>query len=318
MASFRKRGETWRAEVFCQGVRESATFATKAAAQAWATRTEADLLARKRGELPRKTVADALARYALEVSPRKRGQRWELLRLAAYGREPWAQLWLADLHAPVLGAWRDQRLQGVTPGSVQRDVNLLRAVFRTARREWRWIDHDPFEGFADPGQNRPRTRRIGWREVRAICRALGYPGSSKSAEVARMFLIALRTAMRAGEILSLTPATVDLQARVAYLTNTKNGDDRAVPLTRAAARLFKGWQGWTVDAASRDALFRKARKAAGIEGLTFHDSRAEAATRLARKVDALTLARITGHRDLKLLMTTYYRETAEQIARRLR
>ena len=195
-------------------------------------------------------------------------------------------------------------------------MNLLRAVFTVARKEWRWIDHDPFDGFANPGQNKPRTRRIQAREVWALCKRLRQAGG-KSAEVALMFRIALKTGMRAGEILSLTPADVDLTQRVAYLKDTKNGDDRAVPMARAAARLFEGWRGWSVDAAARDALFRKARKAAGLSGFTFHDSRAEALTRLARRVDVLTLARISGHRDLKLLMQTYYRETAGQIAQRL-
>lgn len=317
MASFsRLPSGLWRAQIFKHGNRQSATFETKGAAQQWATRVEADLDALKRGLLPRKTVAEALQKYSEEVSPKKKGRRWEQLRLVAYQREKWAALWLEDLHAPTLAAWRDTRLQGVTPGSVQRDVNLLRAVFTTARKEWRWLAHDPFEGFTNPGQNKPRTRRIQALEVWAICRRLRRAGG-QSAEVARMFRIALKTGMRAGEILSLTPATVDLVNRVSYLTDTKNGEDRAVPMTRAAARLFVGWQGWTVDAENRDALFRKARKAAGLSGFTFHDSRAEALTRLARKVDVLTLARISGHRDLKILMQTYYRETAGQIAQRL-
>jgi hypothetical protein len=42
-----------------------------------------------------------------------------------------------------------------------------------------------------------------------------------------------------------------------------------------------------------------------------------ALTSLARKVDVMTLARISGHKDLRILMNTYYRETAEQIAARL-
>ena len=54
-----------------------------------------------------------------------------------------------------------------------------------------------------------------------------------------------------------------------------------------------------------------------IKGLTFHDSRAYALTALARKVDVLTLAKISGHRDLRILSNTYYRESAEDIAQRL-
>lgn len=317
MASYRKRGDTWRAEVVRNGTRQSATFQTKAAAVAWATALEADLLALKRGDVPKKTVRQALERYAEEVSPGKRGSRWELLRLNAWCREPWAERWLAALTADDLGKWRDRRLLGVSRGTVQRDFNLLRAVFTKARKEWGWIKTNPLDGVTMPGENKARTRRVHWREVRAVCRALGYPGDSKSAEVALMFLIALRTGMRAGEILSLTPARVDTKARVAHLTMTKNGDPRDVPMTRAATRLFVGWSGWTVTVGSRDALFRKACRRAGVKGLHFHDSRAEALTRLSRKVDVLTLARISGHRDVNLLSRVYYRESAAQIAQRL-
>lgn len=319
MASFSKLPSgLWRAQVARKGARKSATFETKSAAQQWAAKIETELLDVSRGNLPRKTVAEAFKRYAAEVSPTKAGARWEVLRLAAYGRETWANRWLAELSPSDLAAWRDRRLVGgITPGSVQRDFNLLNAVFTKARKEWKWLHVSPLADVDNPGDNKPRERRIGWQEARAICRALGYPGPTKSAEVAHAFLIALRTAMRKGELLSLRPEKVDLRKRVAYLKDTKNGDDRAVPMTRAGARLFKGWKGWTVESASMDALFRKATARCGIDDLHFHDSRAEALTRLARKVDVLTLAKISGHRDLNFLLRVYYRETAEQIAARL-
>lgn len=72
-----------------------------------------------------------------------------------------------------------------------------------------------------------------------------------------------------------------------------------------------------MDSPTRDALFRKARKRAGLEGFTFHDSRAEALTRMSRKLDAFELARVSGHRDLSTLLQRYYRATASEIALKL-
>ena len=63
-----------------------------------------------------------------------------------------------------------------------------------------------------------------------------------------------------------------------------------------------------------DALFRKARDKALIANLHFHDTRAEALTRMSKKVEVLTLAKISGHRDLKILLNTYYRESMEAVA----
>ena len=54
-----------------------------------------------------------------------------------------------------------------------------------------------------------------------------------------------------------------------------------------------------------------------IEDLHFHDSRAEALTRMARKVDVMTLAKISGHKDLRMLQNVYYRESPEEIAQRI-
>lgn len=320
MAHFYKMAKGWRAQVARLGVRQSQTFATKAAAEAWARQVESDLLARKRGALPRYTVLQALEKYAAEVSPTKKGCAWEVKRLAAFGREPWAGKLLQDLTAADLAKWRDHRLQSVTPGSVRRDLTVLRSVFKLAIREWQWIDVSPLDGLTIPAENKPRTRRITWREVRAQCRALGYQTGqvgTKSQEVALAFLIGLRTAMRAGEILSLTPEAVDLVGRVAHLRDTKNGDDRDVPLSRAALRLFRSWKGWTVDSASLDALFRKARVRARLSGFTFHDSRAEALTRMSAKLDPFELARVSGHKDMGILLSRYYRKSASEIALKL-
>jgi integrase len=67
-----------------------------------------------------------------------------------------------------------------------------------------------------------------------------------------------------------------------------------------------------------DALFRKARRNAGLSGFVFHDARRTALTRMSKRLHPMQLARISGHRDLKTLLTTYYAETVEDIGARLR
>lgn len=100
------------------------------------------------------------------------------------------------------------------------------------------------------------------------------------------------------------------------------GRPREIPFSRAAARLLQPIAGrehcFTVTSASLDVLFRKAKAALEIEGLHFHDSRAEALTRLSRKVDVMTLAKISGHKDLRVLQEHCYPETSAQIAARRR
>lgn len=332
MASITEYKNGWRVFVTVAGKRKTKTFITKRDAREWLAHTEAEM--RKDKDAPedeRHTVADMFARYLRDVSTKKQGAKKEQLRLDAFARDfpHLAALPLAEFKTPQLVEWRDARLKKVAPSSVVRDINLLRNVFIVARKEWHWIKHHPFDGLKVPQEGAPRDRRVDpWKEVRPIVRSLGYVTGqapvTKSQEVALAFLVALRTAMRAGEILQLGKGTLDIQkrvARVAHKTQYLTMKPRAIPLTRHAVRLLtpvaSADKCFTVDSDSLAALFVKAKNRMMIKGLQFRDSRAEALTRLARKVDVLTLSKISGHKDLEMLSRVYYRETAEDIAARL-
>lgn len=106
---------------------------------------------------------------------------------------------------------------------------------------------------------------------------------------------------------------------MARLPKTKNGDARAVPLSARAVellRLLPGRRPFTISSASLDTLFRKARDRAGVADLHFHDSRGEAITRLARKLDLMELCDMIGHRDPKSLLF-YYKASPERTAAKL-
>jgi integrase len=110
-----------------------------------------------------------------------------------------------------------------------------------------------------------------------------------------------------------------VNGRVAHLPKTKNGYARNVPLSSRAieilAQLPDGESTlFNVAGASLDALFRKAKARAIIEDLHFHDTRREALSRLAKKVDVLTLAKISGHRDLRILSNVYYQTDMGEVA----
>src|SRR3546814_10155178 len=71
-----------------------------------------------------------------------------------------------------------------------------------------------------------------------------------------------------------------------------------------------------------DALFRKARDTAALRDaelkkIHFHDSRREAATRLASKIDVMELARMGGWKNVNILYKTYYAPAIESIADKL-
>jgi integrase len=350
MASFRKTPNgTWRAELFVNGFRESGTFTTKAQAAAWASQRETELRQGKdAGVISGKTVRDAFHKYEKEVSRTKRGHRFEALRMAALAEIPigekrikFGDIKLSDLTAAHLGQLRDARLalnlgeaeedvdepvKAVKGSTVNREFNLLSHVFSTARREWKWISESPTKDVRRPKNPPPRDRRPSADEIERICLSCGFneePVTTVSQRVAVAFLFAIETAMRAGEICALRAEWID--GSVAHLPADiiKNGFKRDVPLSRRALQLLaylpevdEGMPVFGLTAPSLDALFRKIRGRCAIDGLTFHDTRHEAITRLAKKLNVLELARMVGHRDLKMLQV-YYNETAAEIASRL-
>ena len=320
----RKSGAKWRVEIVRAGQRTSATFETKSAASQWGIREEAALIAESRGAFPRRTFAEAIDKYVRDVSSKKAGEKFERLRLEALARDfpDLVGKQLSKLTTADMVAWRDARLKRVTKGSVQRDINLISHVFSKARLEWKWMGESPLTGMQAPGDNAPRDRLPTNSEIRRILRFLGHVTgrlpSTKQQETAFAFLLALRTGMRAGEVLQLGPNAVrGSVATVHHKMEYRTGKPRIVPLSRHTLRLLRGFQGFTLSSESLDALFRKARDALLIKDLHFHDARAAALTRFSRKVDVLELARISGHKDLRLLMSVYYRASSEDIAGRL-
>lgn len=146
--------------------------------------------------------------------------------------------------------------------------------------------------------------------------------------------------MRRGELISLSPANVDLNKRVASLSMTKNGSSRQVPLSSRAVTVFEEllqheravFFPLRADAITRafERAVARARKLYVQEctennmvvdpnflvDLCFHDLRHEATSRLAETFPLHELAKITGHRDTKMLMR-YYHPRAEDLAKKL-
>lgn len=321
MGTIRKRGRRWRAEVCIEGRRASSSFPTKSEAAAWVLQQEAEFTGTATGH----TFAQACDRFAAEVSTKRRGARWEILRLAKWRESPMGLRPLAKITPAELGAWRDARLASVSPGTVRREMGLLVDVFTIARREWGWIKASPMPDVKRPPNPPPRRRRITDDEVDAMAKALTVGerlhAFTATGRVGLAFLFALETAMRSGEILGLRWPDVHEEKRYVVLPRTKNGDRREVPLSARALEILavlprSDGPCFGLDAAQRDALFRKARDKAGLSGFTFHDTRATAIWRLSKKLDVLQLARMIGHRDINSLRH-YYAESAEEIARLL-
>ena len=77
-----------------------------------------------------------MLRYQREVTPTKRGARWESIRLDAMLNmaELPLDMPVARIAPDDFNAWRAARLRSVSAGTVLREFGILSAVFETARR----------------------------------------------------------------------------------------------------------------------------------------------------------------------------------------
>lgn len=156
---------------------------------------------------------------------------------------------------------------------------------------------------------------------------LGWNGKSRPQTteqwVAAAFKLAVLSAMRRGEILSLDWGEIHFHLQYAHLDMTKNGEERDVPLSREALHLLKllgpgkpNDRVFPIKPGTLDSVFRKARRIKKLLHVRFHDSRREATTKIASKFNILELSEITGHKDLQMLKI-YYRPNPTELAKRL-
>jgi integrase len=311
MPSIRKRGQRYQARVILKGFSpETRTFATSYEALAWAAARELDLSNTATGAATKDpssaqspgppSLREALNRYSREVTPAKRGAAQELVRIEHWKAHPYSQLPLDEIKPHHLARYRDERLAaGKAGNTVRLDLALLSQLFETARKEWAGCEDlsNPLRSVRKPKVAPGRDRRVSPEEEAAILANL--PRTVSLAAV-----VAVETAMRRSELLSLRWERIDLTKRLALLPVTKNGRPRKVPLSpravEALTQLSPQPHGPVLPITRGNTLtraFARACKVLKITGMRWHDLRHEAITRLLeRGLTVPEVASISGHR----------------------
>ncbi|WP_224964750.1 tyrosine-type recombinase/integrase [Acinetobacter guillouiae] len=340
---YQTKNNRWRAEVSLNSeTRSTKTFELESSAKKWAKEKQREQILNEATQkaINRQTiitVEDALGRYAREESAHKKTAKKETQRIKYFQKNlPNVDWPLVNYRSEFLKQWQDsvmkRSIRPLKASSVLRDYSTLSAFFNWCRKDKGWIDFNPVENIRKPRKPEHRERRTEIGELQAILAALKYvPGTvptTKMQEVGLVWLIAMATGMRSSEIVNRPINEVSLTKRFILLPDTKNGSARKVPLDDFALHLWSLAlkidrkacpKVFTISNSSRDSLFRKARKSAGLENadLTFHDSRHEAASLMARRIkNALTLCKIFGWKDPKQALV-YYNPTTDEILEEL-
>ena len=304
MSSIRKRGETYQAQVRLSGGRaSSATFKTKAEAQVWVREQSFTLSQMPKNRDERTTLGDIIERFISDVIPLRQSGNVETFRLGAICRHPIASKRLAEINNSDLCSYRDQRLQQVKRNTLVREFGLLRTVVLTAINEWGITVDNPLSNFHIKREPDQRLRRLSLDELEQLISA-----ECNNPYTKPMILLALETAMRLGELLSLKWSRVDLDRGFVELQKTKNGHGRMVPLTAAALSVLSNLERdgdvvFPVKPGTLKQSWVRLVKRAGIDDLRFHDLRHEAISRLLEK--GLTIpeaASVSGRKTASMLL----------------
>jgi integrase len=332
MASFRKRGPyQWQAQVRKKGhPLQTKTFDTRAAAETWARAIEVEMdqgTFISRAEAESTTLKELLERYLQEITPLKKGAATEATRILAFIKHPLAQRIVAGIRGVDIARYRDERLAEVSPATVKRDLTILSHLFEVTRKEWSIHVLNPVREIKLPPHSNARDRRLQTGkdgEESEEERLLEACREARNPHLLPIVRLALETAMRQGELISLRWENIDLDRRIAHLPDTKNGESRTVPLSTTAIKVLRAlprsinnrvFPGLTTEAVKRS--YTRAVRRTGIENLRFHDLRHEATTRLFEKgLNIMEVASITGHKDLRMLRR-YTHLKAEDLARKL-
>lgn len=243
MATFEKRGPgQWRAKVRKKGFPvQTHTAKTRKAAEAWAKQVETEMeqgLFVSSKEAQRTTLGEALERYAKEVSAAKKSVDMELCRIGMWRKHPLALRSLASLRGMDFAKYRDERLAaGKAANTIRLELAIVSHLFTIAKKEWGMESlANPVRAIRLPAPGRARSRRLVGDEEERLLAACE---SSRSTALKDLVVLALETAMRQGELLSLRWPNIDLHRKVAHLPETKNGESRDVPLSPQAREILR-------------------------------------------------------------------------------
>lgn len=275
------------------------------------------------------TLREAFETYRTRISILKKGYAQEKYRIEQITRSSLGDKIVRLITSVDIASYRDQRLTEVnartkkplSPATVRLELSLLSNLFDIARIEWGYCDGNPVKNVRKPKTPPGRERRLAPREERQILR---YCHSHKNQELYSIVVLALETAMRQGEILSLRWENINLKASVAHLPDTKNGSRRDVPLSLTArealirlgvqqrGKVFS-YTGNGIKSTWRFMLMRL-----GISDLHFHDLRHEAVSRLFElgSLDMMEIAAISGHKSLSMLKR-YTHLKAQRLVKKL-
>jgi len=274
-----KRGKTWWIDVVApngQRIRRTTGTDSKPLAQELHDNLKAELWrTSKLGDKPRRNWNEAVVRWLKEQSHKatiesdKLHLRWLDPHLSG---KP-----LDAITRTMIDRITEKRLdEGVSNATVNRLLEVLRAILRRCVNEWEWLDKAPtVRMLKEP------SRRIRYLTEEAAARLI----AELPEHLAEMVIFSLATGLRRSNVTGLLWTQVDLKRRTAWIhaDQAKARKAISVPLNSTAIAVLQkvrgrhathvfSYQGNPITQTSTKAWY-SALKRAGIENFRWHDLR---------------------------------------------
>ena len=305
----RKKNGKWLFEINKKGYpRLSKGFDDLRTGKKWASKIEHEIETGQFEDLTKAsktTMRALLEKYRDEITIDKKGHREETAKINLLIRNDISSHTITSLKAHHLYKFKKESDKVRAPATTNKYLHMLQNVWNTAKKVWgiTMPPYNPFELVTMHKVDNARDRVLTTDEYSKLLVAC----SEGNMPVLRDIVIfAYETGARQGEILKLKRSDVDFDKRLCTFLDTKNGEDRTIPLTDAAIEILKRHRfGNTLF----NLLPRRLRKhftiacrRAAITNFRFHDLRACFCTNaLLSGMTIPAVSVLSGHKDWKQL-----------------
>ena len=321
-----KKGVHYRAVVRFKNYYKSQTFDKKDEAIVWANDLENQL---KKGKFnPIKTqeiktistVTDLIDDFEKNIAPKRYSKPHQYKVMYNWWRDKIGHLNLSELNPSTLTQCKnlltneapDKNYKGhktKSNSTVRKYMFALSAVLRYGVRELQLIDINPMTNVQKPKKKKGIVRFLSEDERKRLITAC----KNYSDTLYLFVILAAFSGGRYSEILHLTVEHIDFENEMVYYVDTKNGEDRGVPIYHKLMEKIKEYlnthdikSGYIFINKKKNKLYfikgilEKIIKDTGIENFRIHDLRHTYASYLAQNgAELLEIAQLMGHKNLQ-------------------
>ena len=293
MAYIRKRFGKWQVEIKRKNTKSVfKTFIQKSSASKWAKEIEYQLDREQYEDFSdsaKLSLGDILIRYRDEITPTKKSKDTETYKINLMLRHKISKIRLLDLKTKHVLDFKkdikdnDGKFYPRASSTINKYVHYVYTVWEVAKINWA-ISLPPINPASLVKKEKVKDK------IDRILTAEEYQDLLSACTKSNLVFLhdivefAYLTAMRFGEITKLKTRDIDFVKGTAFLSDTKNGESRLVPMTNRALEIAKKYRFQSkLFPITRDKCrhyFEQAMKRAQIHKFRFHDLRACAITNL--------------------------------------